>query len=754
MSVPLDKQQIIVENGKVKESVPALDPRWMSTIQFVCYQAPPIDLSDNGQYVEWLERLTFIEQDLHWLLQQTHSKFWCQVIFDETLHRCIDSYLRYAPRSYSVIRDLPEAAKECSDNVHRLVFIACLRMATHKESKTCHITPNVFGQILYENFLFDVPKMLDLCVLYGSGNDQLLTKMINNIFTQQPKYNEDLVLTIHTISQVFNSVIEKCGIKQDHGTPQKLSDLTGNLPPLVTMAVTEFTDVILYLFDIGLTLTSFLKIYPAACKAFYDNEFLTRLPVFYDAVVPEVFSALKQRDLETSEKLSLKQMMLQAKRSLLTLFKIIISHSCIQPILEKSEMASNYVEDYFKILTAILGERRFLADYESLYSFQGDFEILSQASCEMDETRLHYVLEVINMAFSTHGKRKSPKGAMNRGGRQSPDGSPGPVDDGGAVGGSSTTSSAAAVIPADVYQTEDYDALGACASQITGVELDSLISSVKDLLPELGEGFIELCLEEFNYDQEKVINIILENKLPPSLQGMDKLMKRKKRATPVTSLISERKNIYDYDEFDVFHRDDIDKQKVRKGKSAKSDEVSIGDKSALEGFKDKITKDYGIVYDVVEDDRPARPYTNEGNVDVYDDEYDDTYDTNVVGADDADSADELTSIRPFTVPRVLGGPPKLDRQQDVQESEESEEDGDERSDSFVVNPAVIRQRAEETARSKADREKQKEHKAKVYDVKGGPKGQGQSSEVLKNRRWKTQHKGGNRRALADKKRRI
>ena len=30
---------------------------------------------------------------------------------------------------------------------------------------------------------------------------------------------------------------------------------------------------------------------------------------------------------------------------------------------------------------------------------------------------------------------------------------------------------------------------------------------------------------------------------------------------------------------------------------------------------------------------------------MYEDEYDDTYDTNVVGADDADSADELTNRR-------------------------------------------------------------------------------------------------------------
>ena len=27
----------------------------------------------------WLEALEMIDGDLHWLLQQTHHKFWCQV---------------------------------------------------------------------------------------------------------------------------------------------------------------------------------------------------------------------------------------------------------------------------------------------------------------------------------------------------------------------------------------------------------------------------------------------------------------------------------------------------------------------------------------------------------------------------------------------------------------------------------------------------------------------------------------------------
>lgn len=52
------------------------------------------------------------------------------------------------------------------------------------------ITPSTFGEILYENFLFDIPKIMDICALYGgenSSNTPLLRKMLENVFSKQPK---------------------------------------------------------------------------------------------------------------------------------------------------------------------------------------------------------------------------------------------------------------------------------------------------------------------------------------------------------------------------------------------------------------------------------------------------------------------------------------------------------------------------------------------------------------------------------------
>ncbi|KAK3587712.1 hypothetical protein CHS0354_042502 [Potamilus streckersoni] len=759
--LPLDKRKITIEAkpGGKQETFPALHPRWIEKIQFVSYLATPADSGDRGQVEEWSERLKFIEDDLHWLLQQPYDKFWCQVVFDETLHKLLDTYLRYAPRSYDTITTLPEQCRDRHDEIHRMVFMTCLRIATHKESKEHYITPSVFGVILYENFLFDMPKLFDLCVLYAPENGPLLSKMVGNIFTQQPKYNDDMEQTIHTILQVFNSILEKCGIKAEspHSTPQKLEGSDISKSHLVTMTTTDYQDVVFYLSDIGMTLSRFLEVYPNGCEIFHKNGFLHSLSSFYDLALPEVVSSLKKRSLEQSLKKMLRLKIKEAKSSLLKTFREIIIHCCLEPIIEKRDSMEHCVEDFLVTMSSILNDRRFVTDYESAYPFQDDADILTQVSCDVDKTRIQYIQDSVNIAFATYGKRKAPKGATNRGGRTSPDGAPVPQEDIGAIGGASGGSASGATarggdmggsFESDLYQSEKYDLEGACAPRVTGVELDSLITSVKDILPDLGEGFIELCLEEYNYDVEKVIHELLEDKILPSLQDIERTLPRIVRTPPPKTVVSERRNVFDYDEFDVFHRDDVSLDKIRKGKKGKSDDVNLDDHGDLSNIKEKISEAYGYV---VEEwgDVPGQ--------DLYEDEYDDTYDTNNVGADDADSADELTTRRPFTIPRVLGGPPQTDRdsskdkfQSEGEDGEEEEEETRTPRDQFVEDPAKIRERAAERAQARANRR----NPGKVYEVKGNARGQGQSADVLRNRRWKEQHKGQHRRAQAEKKRRV
>ncbi|XP_060081459.1 activating signal cointegrator 1 complex subunit 2-like [Ylistrum balloti] len=782
--IPLDKLHVKVDVAKNKtEDVPALHPRWSQKIQFVTYHAPPLDISDRGQCEEWADRLKFIEEDLHWALQLPHDKFWCQIVFDETFISLIDSYLRYAPRTHDILIELPVDTKSRHDEVHRLVFMTCLRMATHKESKEHHITPGVFGEILYENFLFDIPKLLDLCVLYGEGNGQLLYKMIDNIFTTQPKYNYDLQNTIPTILQVFDNIRAKCGVAEVSGLiPKKLTNPGQEQTELVTMMATDFQDVVFYLADTGTTLASFLDVYPPACSLFFKEDFVHHLAQLYESVIPQIVTSLKKRKFDShSHKMLLRQKTQEAKNSLLKVVHLIINTCCIQPLLENIG-GDERVEDFIHVFTSILNERRFLADFESRHRFENYQEILLQSPIEIDEMRLQYIQDAISSAFTTHGRRRKPTGGTNRGGRTSPDGSPGPMEDtgavgtmggatggavGGAIGGAMGGAPGGAVggadftAHADNFQVESYEMEGACAARKTGVELESLISSVKDLLPDLGEGFIEVCLEEMDYNIERVINSVLEDKLPPSLQDMDRNMPREvsQPGEAPKSLLDGRRNVYDNDEFDVFSRDSVDTSRIFHGKQNKMDKISLDDKTIGSEDKFRLNEAYGYVVETVTAEE-ASQYAK-----LYDDEYDDTYDTNNVGADDADSADELLHGRPLTVPRILGGGNQGRTQKSSESESQDSEDEKKQRDHFVQDPALLRQKAEQRRISQRRGQgrrfgqgqgREQGQEGQKYDVKGKAKGQGQDADVLKNRKFKEKNKASrgnhNRRYMSDKKR--
>lgn len=64
------------------------------------------------------------------------------------------------------------------------------------------------------------------------------------------------------------------------------------------------------------------------------------------------------------------------------------------------------------------------------------------------------------------------------------------------------------------------------ACSVSSAELESLLSCIKDLLPDLGEGFLLACLQEYDYNSELVINNILEERLAPSLDTLDRAMPR------------------------------------------------------------------------------------------------------------------------------------------------------------------------------------------------------------------------------------
>ncbi|XP_054326248.1 activating signal cointegrator 1 complex subunit 2 isoform X4 [Pongo pygmaeus] len=645
------------------------------------------------------------------------------VIFDETLQKCLDSYLHYVPRKFDEgVASAPEVV-DMQKRLYRSVFLTFLRMSTHKESKDHFISPSAFGEILYNNFLFDIPKILDLCVLFGKGNSPLLQKMIGNIFTQQPSYYSDLDETLPTILQVFSNILQHCGLQGDGAstTPQKLEE-RGRLTPS-DMPLLELKDIVLYLCDTCTTLWAFLDIFPLACQTFQKHDFCYRL-----------LGDLWQR-------------LSHSRKKLMEIFHIILNQICLLPILESScDNIQGFIEEFLQIFSSLLQEKRFLRDYDALFPVAEDISLLQQASSVLDETRTAYILQAVESAWEGVVRRKATD-AKEPSVTEEHNGEPNRV-----------VVMAEAVSQASSHpeNSEEEECMGAAAAvgpAVCGVELDSLISQVKDLLPDLGEGFILACLEYYHYDPEQVINNILEERLAPTLSQLDRNLDREMKPDP-TPLLTSRHNVFQNDEFDVFSRDSVDLSRVHKGKSTRKEENTrslLNDKRAVAAQRQRYEQ-----YSVVVEEVPLQPGESLPYHSVYyEDEYDDTYDGNQVGANDADSDDELISRRPFTIPQVLRT--KVPREGQEEDDDDEEDEADEEApkpDHFVQDPAVLREKAE--ARRMAFLAKKGYRHDSSTAVAGSPRGHGQSRETTQERRKKEANKATranhNRRTMADRKR--
>uniref|UniRef100_A0A8C0YCI3 Activating signal cointegrator 1 complex subunit 2 n=1 Tax=Cyprinus carpio carpio TaxID=630221 RepID=A0A8C0YCI3_CYPCA len=604
--VPLDELHVTEPFGPQgkERTLPALHPDRKEERCFLTYKPPP----EDGTPVlveQFLEHAQFISEDLEWLLALPHDKFWCQVVFDESLQRCLDSYLRHAPRGLdpSGLSSSPAVA-DMQRNIHRFVFMVFLRMATHKESKENFITPAVFAEIIYNNYLFDIPKILDLCVLFGKGNSQLLHKMIENIFTQQPSYYGDLNETLPSIIQVFDIILQKCGIQSENtGNSQPLKLNANKCLTAIAMPEEELADLVLYMCDTCTTIHSFLDTFPEACSTFKQHNFLNRLSSFYEMAVPDLEKAVKKRNFNKSLQEDMWRRISHSRKKMVEIAHLLLQHTCLQPILEGSENMVSYVEDLLQNFTAFLQEKRFLADYDEQFPIADDISLLQQAF-----PHLYPLLWSSGTLYDDFKRNK-------RG----------------------------SILPSFKLLLEKMT-LGAVCT-LTAGELESLLSSIRDLLPDLGEGFILACLEEYGYNSELVINNILEDKLSPSLDKLDKAMARPVK-NELPSVLSTRSNVFDDDEFDVFNRDRLDMSRVWKGRrQGESVCATLHDKQHIEEQRARYQAYQIVVDEIPIANDPSGERDNAFGMDDYDDEYDDTYDTNQIGANDLDEEDELLNRR-------------------------------------------------------------------------------------------------------------
>ena len=526
-------------------------------------------------------------------------------------------------------------------------------MATYKND-TNHIIPrNEFADIIYENFLFDIPKLLDFCSVYADTNRSQVEKAVNGIFEAQPKYLLDLKSVADFFPTILDLVCEGFDLTDDRDMPRKISPSKGHQSKKAKPKDAKMLELISFTYDTFNSLRVLFEVHQPTAEPFFS--ILTRVTEFYEAFCDhlcEDLSKLKDLPEELSNAFCL------TRYSMLQVFRQVFYQSTLKRIFEVDENREEIVECYLSTLQMALNNGKFIADYFHYFPIQEDVELIEQIGVEFDEMRLNLIRDSIVQLTQIHSPEQNLMHDDIMTGNNLANGD-------NFSDGESCLGAAAG---------------GADWSSLSDEELQK-ISSIMELLPHLEMGFIKRCLDFYKGDAETVISVILEDNLPPSLRNDDQgsefesgdpeCVAGPSQETKESSVLSKRRNIYDGDEFDVFSHD-INVSRVHIGKKSQELKISGLDKS----IKQKV-KQYSRLGD--EDDA------------LYQDEYDDTYDDHVLGEVDVDDIDELLE-RDASVAKPMNRPFKR---------EESEEEEDEVGDSqpvknpmlFHEDPALLRERA-------------------------------------------------------------
>ena len=70
------------------------------------------------------------------------------------------------------------------------LFINRRKPYATKESPSDYLSHDKYGQVILESQVLDVPKIIDVCVIYGDANRSTVTKIVHSAFRHQPLFKE------------------------------------------------------------------------------------------------------------------------------------------------------------------------------------------------------------------------------------------------------------------------------------------------------------------------------------------------------------------------------------------------------------------------------------------------------------------------------------------------------------------------------------------------------------------------------------
>ncbi|KAK9756385.1 hypothetical protein RND81_01G093300 [Saponaria officinalis] len=500
---------------------------WVSTKgNFVNYlpqdEAVAIGLgADEGglDAVESQRVVDLLNRELARLLKLKPREFWRQVAADTSLNEFLDSFLQFRSRWYDfpfhgtkgVVAGVIVGDLELS----RRVFMTLYRISSHRDPgvrASESLSKKDHEALLQDKKLLDLPKLLDICAVYGHENEELTQSLVVNAINAQPELLESCTAMVshflgivHTMQQRCQSSLEvliSAGGCEDHGSSQRNDD---------------YLEVMDFLNDAFASMHTFITIYrPAAVllscpvdSSHGNQELIDILATLHDLLLPflqEGLQIILGSEDATSPMLSEVSISLRSLSTRIVdlgwkllencylgddLFKDDLYFPAAMKMfpanVEDPVIRADILVQCFREIATVSQDAKcrnlrntYLQNIDKKFQILHRIQSLQQSGwLSVDDEQYQYLAGILTHPIPT--VLKSSPSAPN------------------SVGGGLQMDEDAAIV-------------------------ESKISQVKDLFPDYGKGFILACLEVYDHNPEEAIQRILEGTLHEDLRNLDTSM--------------------------------------------------------------------------------------------------------------------------------------------------------------------------------------------------------------------------------------
>ncbi|CAA6667408.1 unnamed protein product [Spirodela intermedia] len=484
--------------------------------------ASGLGVEDGGlDAVESQAVVDVLNAELSRILKMKPKKFWEEVVRSISLHGFLDSYLRFRNRWY----DLPHRGPKGTiagivvgeAELSRRVFMVLYRMSTNRDPganlSDC-LNSKEHAALLQGMKLLDLPKLLDICAIYGHENAALTETLVMNAVRSQPNVVQDISTTLSYFLSIVRTMHQRCSSSLE--VLLTSPDLEGRGLQL-QMDLLEVMD---FINDAVVTMNAFVDAYkPAAvylshpAEISHDGEeLLNVLARLHDSLLPlfqlgfvrisdiggvgtqkpvpgalgSIFPSLKMLSLRIAkfgwnllDICYLSDDPFEDSLCFRTTTKIFPA-MVEDPVIRGDILVQTLAKVNGEISMHIQDIRRhetFLQNIERKYSILARISSLrGKGWIFLDEEQFRHISGITTSSFPSSREEEPPK------------------------------------LPA--FSEED-----------TAI-MESRISQVKDLFPDYGNGFLAACLEVYDHNPEEVIQRILDGTLHKDLLSLDRTLEQ------------------------------------------------------------------------------------------------------------------------------------------------------------------------------------------------------------------------------------